>query len=467
MATTGGGTRGSGLVTSRDRGRNSRITRNACRRCRRGDTPTRARVDRRRRRATERERNARPLNIDMVATKVVNANPGKHDAFGSPVIERSTQTRFGVFLSLVVVPLLLAMYSALWFVEFYVGLGPASPPLYKVITTEQLQFGNQIKPLALKCSNPDGCFFRLPQNAVNICSSSSGLGLDAGESSDLCNAPSATPGPAPGPGPSTPGPAPVPGPVGGAPINGRRLLQSSFYDAINPGRQLLQDSVTPASCTDKIECDTELSAAEGVCAFSPPGADPTDALTVQWKWTEGCSGGCNFGVKLITDYIDSKGEVTQKEIKVHRGIALMNLIERDDPRLKWSTSHPNYAANKKKTTMYEWSITTVDIDGVVDEVSNLCTSSLAGEFGCTNGNAVSTANNGYTCGAASVNAKRVKLVPAPTYTKMTTTYPSPGLTYLSAIGGISSVIYMLLGYVHRFHLKVFGGSASEDAPVDA
>ena len=53
-------------------------------------------------------------------------------------------------------------------------------------------------------------------------------------------------------------------------------------------------------------------------------------------------------------------------------MTLLNLVERDDPRMKWSSSHPNYAANKKKTKMYEWSVTPVDIDGVVDSQSNLC-----------------------------------------------------------------------------------------------
>ncbi len=353
---------------------------------------------------------------------LVNMFNVKNDLFAQKQVDDTTQTRFGVLLSFVVLPSCLILYSCLWFVTFYLGLGAGSPPTYKVITTETLQFGNSIFPLTLKCSSYEGCFFRLPGNAVQTCAATSLV--DGDVSSDFCSS-----------NPSNP--------------SGRRLagMESSFMDVIDPGRKLL--TVTPARCTSLVSCGTEMSAADGVCAFAPPGADPTDALTVQWKWTSSCSGGCNFGVKLITDYLDSKGEVTQKEIKVHRGMTLLNLVERDDPRMKWSSSHPNYAANKKKTKMYEWSVTPVDIDGVVDSQSNLCYGDLVTAFGTT---------------GATVNAKRVKFVPSPTYSKMTTTYPSPGLTYLSAIGGISSVIMAICGVLHSFHLSLF---MKKNAPAPA
>ena len=94
--------------------------------------------------------------------------------------------------------------------------------------------------------------------------------------------------------------------------------------------------------------------------------------------------------------------------------------------------------------MYEWSVTPVDIDGVVDSQSNLCYNALVSTFG----------QSGTT-----VNAKRVKFVPSPTYSKMSTTYPSPGLTYLSAIGGISSVIMAICSVLHSFHLSLFKKNA--------
>jgi hypothetical protein len=43
---------------------------------------------------------------------------------------------------------------------------------------------------------------------------------------------------------------------------------------------------------------------------------------------------------------------------------------------------------------------------------------------------------------------------------MSTAYPSPGLAYLSAIGGISSTIMAVLAYVHAFHLKFLNRAAS-------
>ena len=39
-------------------------------------------------------------------------------------------------------------------------------------------------------------------------------------------------------------------------------------DVIDPGRKLL--TVTPARCTSLVSCGTEMSAADGVCAFAPP-----------------------------------------------------------------------------------------------------------------------------------------------------------------------------------------------------
>ena len=89
------------------------------------------------------------------------------------------------FLSIVIVPVPLAMYSALWWLQFYIGLGPDSPPLNEVITTEQLQYGQKIFPLTLACNHPDGCYFRLTGaggDAPNIgfCSDSSLLPVTGG-----------------------------------------------------------------------------------------------------------------------------------------------------------------------------------------------------------------------------------------------------------------------------------------------
>ena len=355
-----------------------------------------------------------------------NANDLSRDKFSSVQKNQETATRFGVFLSTIVVPILLSLYSALWFTQFYVGLGPDSPPLNKVITTEQLQYGQKIFPLTLTCNHPDGCYFRL--TGADACASGTVAG-GAGPNNGFCSDPSLLP---------------VTG-GGGAPPP----ASCGVGSACNAAAAANACGTANGPCCRKATCDTELSSAQGVCAFSPPGADPTDALTVAWAYKSGCSGACNFGVTLVTDYIDSNGDVAQKEVKVHRGIALMNLIEHDDPKMSWSKSHPNYAANKKKTTMYEWSITMVDVEGTVDAVSNLCMNQMRAD------SLVTTSG-----GSETVYARRVKLVPAATYTKMSTAYPSPGLAYLSAIGGISSTIMAVLAYVHAFHLKFLNRAAS-------
>ena len=128
-------------------------------------------------------------------------------------------------------------------------------------------------------------------------------------------------------------------------------------------------------------------------------------------------------MSLITDYLDeSDGKVKQKKIKVHRGIVLLSLVERHDIRMEWDSSHPDYSSKSGKTVVYEWGITPVDIVGTI-EASNLCRNDLIAEFGDTNDEA---------------NAKGVKLTPFPLYTKVTTSYPSPVMAYLAAVGGIAA-----------------------------
>ena len=350
---------------------------------------------------------------------LVNMFNVKNDLFAQKQVDDTTQTRFGVLLSLVVVPLCLILYSCLWFVTFYVGLGEGSPPLYKLVTTEQLQYGQQIFPLKMECIHPDGCYFRLPgADACTASTASTVVGGNEGNS-DFCSKESVINRPD----------------SSSSPPGGNDLAATTCGTAMG-------------ACCKKATCNDELSAAQGLCAFSPPGADPTDALTVAWAWKQGIDGPANFGVTLITDYIDGNGDVAQKEVKVHRGIALMNLIEHDDPKMSWSKSHPDYGANKKKTIMYEWSITMVDVQGSVDSDSNLCMNQMRAD------NLVTGSGSNQE-----VNARRVKLVPSATYTKMTTTYPSPGLTYLSAIGGISSVIMAICSVLHSFHLSLFKKNA--------
>ena len=128
-----------------------------------------------------------------------NANDLSRDKFSSVQKNQETATRFGVFLSTIVVPILLLLYSALWFTQFYVGLGPDSPPLNKVITTEQLQYGQKIFPLALTCNHRDGCYFRL--TGADACASGTVAAAwerpAAGAASGMCQTYGAESGDAP------------------------------------------------------------------------------------------------------------------------------------------------------------------------------------------------------------------------------------------------------------------------------
>ena len=175
-----------------------------------------------------------------------NANDLSRDKFSSVQKNQETATRFGVFLSTIVVPILLLLYSALWFTQFYVGLGPDSPPLNKVITTEQLQYGQKIFPLALTCNHRDGCYFRL--TGADACASGTVAG-GAGPNNGFCSDPTLLP--VASGGASTPASCGV----------GSQCNTAAAANACGTAN---------GPCCRKATCDTELSSAQGVCAF-PPG----------------------------------------------------------------------------------------------------------------------------------------------------------------------------------------------------
>ena len=354
----------------------------------------------------------------------LNAFDPKRDGFAGAVTDASEQTKLGAFLSVVVLPMCVAAYSALYFVQFYYGFGESAPPLYKVTTAETLQYGNQVKELALECTNPYGCYFRLPQGGATMCQS--GKINQAAPDTDFCN------------------PNPNPG-------NGRKLLADE-YPWRQAARSLLETPPTEAKCSGKVDCGKVMDADDGVCAFAL--SDPTDALTVAWRddnmaATQNpkpkCQGHCNFGVSLVTDYLDeSDQKIKQKKIRAYRGITLLSLVERHDPQMQWDSSHPDKATKSGRTVIYEWGITPVDIVGTVDS-SNLCWSDMkdASDIGTSVVNSETV-----------VNAKGVKFNPFPLYTKVTTSYPSPVMAYLAAVGGIAATLGGMFGIVHTVHLEV-------------
>jgi len=375
----------------------------------------------------------------------LNAFDPKRDGFAGAVTDASEQTKLGAFLSVVVLPMCVAAYSALYFVQFYYGFGESAPPLYKVTTAETLQYGNQVKELALECTNPYGCYFRLPQGGATMCQS--GKISQAAPDTDFCTLSSTPPagpaGPNPPAGPAGPNPNPNPG--------GRKLLADE-YPWRQAARSLLETPPTEAKCSGKVDCGKVMDADDGVCAFAL--SDPTDALTVAWRDDNmasnqnpkpKCQGHCNFGVSLVTDYLDEDSQkIKQKKIRVYRGITLLSLVERHDPQMQWDSSHPDKATKSGRTVIYEWGITPVDIVGTVDS-SNLCWSDMkdASDIGTS-----------VVSSETVVNAKGVKFNPFPLYTKVTTSYPSPVMAYLAAVGGIAATLGGMFGIVHTVHLEM-------------
>ena len=70
-----------------------------------------------------------------------------------------------------------------------------------------------------------------------------------------------------------------------------------------------------------------------------------------------------------------------------------------------------------------------------------------------------------------VNAKGVKFNPFPLYTKVTTSYPSPVMAYLAAVGGIAATLGGMFGIVHTVHLEMLKRkdaieAARRDEPSD-
>ena len=369
----------------------------------------------------------------------LNAFDPKRDGFAGAVTDASEQTKLGAFLSVVVLPMCVAAYSALYFVQFYYGFGESAPPLYKVTTAETLQYGNQVKELALECTNPYGCYFRLPQGGATMCQS--GEINQAAPDTDFCDLQEQPGGQQTG-GQQT---------GGQQPGSGRKLLADE-YPWRQAARSLLETPPTEAKCSGKVDCGKVMDADDGVCAFAL--SDPTDALTVAWRddnmaATQNpkpkCQGHCNFGVSLVTDYLDeSSQKIKQKKIRVYRGITLLSLVERHDPQMQWDSSHPEKATKSGRTVIYEWGITPVDIVGTVDS-SNLCWSDMKDAEDIK----TSIVNS-----ETVVNAKGVKFNPFPLYTKVTTSYPSPVMAYLAAVGGIAATLGGMFGIVHTVHLEM-------------
>ena len=381
----------------------------------------------------------------------LNAFDPKRDGFAGAVTDASEQTKLGAFLSVVVLPMCVAVYSALYFVQFYYGFGESAPPLYKVTTAETLQYGNQVKELALECTNPYGCYFRLPQGGATMCQS--GKINQAAPDTDFCDLQEQPGGGGQQPGGQQSGGQQSGGQQSGGQQSGSgRKLLADEYPWRQAARSLLETPPTEAKCSGKVDCGKVMDADDGVCAFAL--SDPTDALTVAWRddnmaATQNpkpkCQGHCNFGVSLVTDYLDEDSQkIKQKKIRVYRGITLLSLVERHDPQMQWDSSHPEKATKSGRTVIYEWGITPVDIVGTVDS-SNLCWSDMKD---------ASKIGTSIVASETVVNAKGVKFNPFPLYTKVTTSYPSPVMAYLAAVGGIAATLGGMFGIVHTVHLEM-------------
>jgi len=371
------------------------------------------------------------------------------DQFAKPVTDEKTQTRFGGILTVLVLPLLILAYSSFWWLDFYVWSAT-----WRTSTSEVRLYSNSIKQLQLECSAPGGCYFRLPPGGADTCARDT-FTLGA-ESQDMCSLSS---NPNQQGGNAGNGNQQTGGGNGNSPQNGAASSNPPNNNPPNnnppnnnpppngtppPGRRLLgdDDSTSAGPSCAKVSCGATLSQAEGVCAYIA--SDPIDALTVAWGSESSSGPQVNFGAKLVTDYKDpADGVIKSKTINLHRGLILLTLVERHDPRMTWEAGH----ARAGSTSMIEWSVTPVDVTGTLGD-SNICNADLS--------------SDGYSSGW------QVKLTPFPTYTVERITYPSPLLTFAAAVGGIAGVFFAVLKLPAAANLKLASrkAAAGGDAVVE-
>ena len=346
------------------------------------------------------------------------------DAFAKPHIDEATKTKCGGILTVIALPLLMTGFSAWWWYDFYIF-----SETWRATTTESRLYANSIKDLKLECSAPGGCYFRLPPGGAATCDkdtfethveSTDMCQASGGQSPAPANPATNNNGPAPNNGPNN-GPAPNNGPNNGPAPNGPSNGPAPNNGPATPGRRLALEGSAGPTCAE-VSCGDTLSSSEGVCAYIA--SDPIDALTIAWGSDSGTQ--VNFGAKLITDFKDPvDGVIKTKTINLHRGLILLTLVERHDPRMRWESGH----AKSGSTVMHEWSVTPVDVIGTIG-TSNICSSQISTQYGDD--------------AEGNPSGWQVKLTPFPTFTVERTSYPSPIMTFCVAIGGIAGVFFAVL-----------------------
>jgi len=135
----------------------------------------------------------------------------------------------------------------------------------------------------------------------------------------------------------------------------------------------------------------------------------------------------NFGLLLRTDYKDPEdGVIKSKQIKLHRGIALLNVIKRTDTYMRWEDE-----AKAGLTEMHELSIIYSELVGQPEkEFLTLC-----GDEMRATGPPNEPSSEGY----------QVKIIPFPTYTLETIEYQNPFWLFLGALGGMASLLGSVAG----------------------
>ena len=358
----------------------------------------------------------------------------RNDKFKGAVVDESSATWLGGILSLVAYPALVLGLVASWIVTFY-GLNRAMvaghrPGPWRVVQSEILPFGSKVFELNLECQNSDGCYFRTPEGGAERCAAESWAATDFEcfvntNDFDLCPSGKGSGG---GGGGASGGGG---GGGGGSPPSGGK----------GAGRRLVGNAgCIPDAACHKASCGEVVGAADAVCAYIDE--DPQAALTVSWKHEDNCIGGCKFGIKLLTHYkSEADGKVYTRRFNVHKGFVLLNLVERIDPKLEWADG----TNGTKGKTLLEWTMTPVEATGTYERPpGSNCHTQMCEDW----------MPAGTPCGGTQteLSAYQVTLLPFPTYTRETVTYPGePWYNLLLLLSGVygsyTGTAMQLLGLV--------------------
>jgi len=331
----------------------------------------------------------------------------RFDTYVQSVEDENTRTMIGGFWSLIIVPIVVAAYLGLILI---VGKD-------WVTTTSTIKtFGDMTVAIKLECQNPNGCYYVTVQMAEEKCPATEfAEGSATSESpptSDWCTVTSGNNNNQNQPGNNNP-----------PPNNNNNNNNNNQNNNNNNGRRL-QDPPPGGRECKLATCGEELS---DMCVYIDP--DPINAPTFAWQETSGNGGANNFGMKLKTWKKNKEtGIVEQYNINLHKGMLLLSLLKRVDPRMVWEEG-----SGGSGDTVFEWSVLSTETTGESFGDSYLCVTNQQGVTGFD-----PTGQDTYYS---------MKLAPFPTYTEEVTAYPNPILEAVAEASGIMGLASSVGGWI--------------------